>query len=130
MRIHFLMDLAATEAKTLKDYFHGKLSPNEAASEFVKNFDLEPMCNQSFQGHLEYLAAIAYDVSDPRGQTKVVKLLVAIRNLRYGMKKGWHSKREMDLRKNTDLHGVLCEFAETIADDQDNSYSFSSILPS
>lgn len=76
----------------LKDYFHGKLSPNEAASEFVKSFDLEPMCNRSFQGHLEYLAAIAYDVSDPRGQTKVVKLLVAIRNLRCGMKKGWHER--------------------------------------
>lgn len=34
--------LSVTETKTLKDYFHGKLSPEEAASEFVKNFDLEP----------------------------------------------------------------------------------------
>lgn len=68
----------------LKDYLHGKLSPNEAASDFVKNFDLEPICNPYFQDHLGYLAAIAYNVSDPRGQTKLVKLLVTIRNLRYG----------------------------------------------
>lgn len=88
------------------------------------------MCNRSFQGHLEYLAAIAYDVSDLRGQIKVVKLLLAIRNLRYGMKKGWHLKREMGLRKGTGLHAVLAEFAETIADDQDSNYSCSSILPS
>lgn len=45
------------------------------------------------------------------------------------MKKGWHSKREMDLRKDFDLYGVLSEFAEAIADDQDSNHSRSSILP-
>ena len=59
--------LSATEAKTLKDYLHGKLSPKEAASDFVKNFDLGAKYNRSFQGHLDYLVAIACDVSDPRG---------------------------------------------------------------
>ena len=125
----FFDGLTATEAKTLKDYLHGKLSPKKAASDFVQNFDLETIRNQSFQGHLEYLSAIACDISDPRGQMKVVKLVVAIRNLRYGMKKGWHSKREMDLRKTTDLPGVLAEFAESLADDQDSNYFYPWILP-
>lgn len=60
---------------------------------------------------------------------KVVKLVVAVRNLRCGMKKGWHSKREMDLRKTTDLPGVLAEFAESLADDQDSNYFYPWILP-
>lgn len=126
----FFDGLTAIEAKTLKDYLHGKLSPKKAASDFVQNFDLETIRNPSFQGHLEYLSAIAYDISDPRGQMKVVKLVVAIRNLRYGMNKGWHSKREMDLRKTTDLHSVLAEFAESLADDQDSNYFYPWILPS
>lgn len=63
----FLDRLPAAELKTLKDYLHGKLSPNEAARDFVKSFDLEPICNPYFQDHLGYLSAIAYDVSDPRG---------------------------------------------------------------
>lgn len=35
-------ELSVTETKTSKFYLHGKLSPEEAASEFIKNFDLEP----------------------------------------------------------------------------------------
>lgn len=40
--------LSATEAKTLTHYLHGKLTPIEAATRFVENFDMEPVCNPSF----------------------------------------------------------------------------------
>lgn len=124
----FFDRLPVIETKTLKDYLHGKLSPKETASDYVKGSDLEPVSNPSFHGHLEHLAAIAYDVSNLRGQIKVIKLLVAIRDLRYHLKKGWHSKREMDLRKQTDLSLVHSEFAEAIEDGQVSYYSCSSIL--
>lgn len=64
------------------------------------------------------------------GQIKIVNLLVAIRNLRYGMEKGWHSKREMDLRGKTDLSYILCEFGHDIAEEQASDYSCLSVLPS
>lgn len=47
----FYEGLTATEARTLKDYLHGKLTPIEAATKFVENSDMEPVCNPSFQGH-------------------------------------------------------------------------------
>lgn len=75
----------ATEAKALKDYLHGKLTPTAAATKFIEN--MEPVWNPSFQGHL---TAITCDVSDSRGQIKIVNPLVTIRNLRCGMKKGRH----------------------------------------
>ena len=98
-----------------------RLSPRptatqKAASEFVKNRDLDIGFNPY------ELAAIAYEAPDPPGQMKIVKLLVAIRNLRYHSKQGRHSKREMDLRNETDLSHVLFEFNTALADDQDCNY--------
>ncbi len=107
--------LPATDAKTLKDYLHGRLSPKQAASEFVKNLD-------SHLGFNPYeLAGIAYEAPDPAGQIKLVKLLVAVRNLIYHKEEGHYSKREMDLRNDTDLSHVLFGFATTLADDQDSN---------
>ena len=34
----FYDGISATEAKTLKDYLHGKLTPMEAATRFVEKF--------------------------------------------------------------------------------------------
>lgn len=112
----------------MKDYLHGQLSPKQTASMFVKNFDLDLGFNRYFQGHLDQLAAIAYEAPDSRGQIKVVKLLVAVRNLRYHQKKGRFSKPEMDLRNETDLSQVLFEFGCSLADDQDCNYFCSSIM--
>lgn len=44
----FFDKLTVAEAKLLKDYLYGKLSLNKAASNFVKNFNLEPICNLYF----------------------------------------------------------------------------------
>ena len=44
------------------------------------------------------------------------------------MKKGWHSKSEMDLRGETDLTYVLAKSGHSIADEQDGNYSRSSVL--
>lgn len=63
----FFDGLTAIEAKTLKDYLYGKFFPKKATNNFVQNFDLESIRNPSFQGYLEYLSIIAYDISDPRG---------------------------------------------------------------
>lgn len=123
-----LSRLPATEAETLKDYLHGQLSPKQAASEFVKNFDLDLGFNRFFQSHLDQLAAIAYEAPDSQGQIKLVMLLVAIRDLRYSQKKGRFSKVEMDLRNETDLSQVLFEFGCSLAEDQDCNYSCSSIM--
>lgn len=123
-----LSRLPAMEAEALKDDLHGQLSPKQAASEFVKNFDLDLGFNRFFQGHMDQLAAIAYEAPDSRGQIKLVKLRVAVRNLRYHKKKGRFSKPEMDLRNETDLNEVLFEFGCTLADEQDSNYSCSSIL--
>lgn len=112
----------------MKDYLHGQLSPKQTASMFVQNFDLDLGFNRYFQGHLDHLAAIAYEAPDSRGQIKVVKLLVAVRNLRYHLKKGRFSKPEMDLRNETNLSQVLFEFGCSLADDQDCNYSRSSIM--
>ena len=117
-----LSSLPATEAKTLKDYLLGQLPTQKAASEFVKDRDLDIGFNPY------ELAAIAYEAPDPPGQMKIVKLLIAIRNLRYHSKQGRHSKREMDLRNETDLSHVLFEFNTALADDQDCNYSCSRIL--
>lgn len=54
-------------------------------------------------------------------------VMVAIRNFRYGMEKGWHSKREMDFRGETD---VTREFNVAMSDEFDGNYSRSSVLPS
>ena len=126
----FFDAISATVAKTLKDYLHDKLTPMEAATRFVENFDIESSFNLDFQHHLQCLAAIAYDVSDSRGQTKIVKLLAALSNLRYGMEKGWHSKREMDLRGKTDATTVLAELHIAMSDEFNGDYSRSSDLPS
>lgn len=56
-----------------------------------------------------------------------VKLLVAIRNLRYHMKRGRHLSREMDLRNQIDLNLVFTEFAGALEGDQECNYSFFSI---
>ncbi len=117
-----LSSLPATEAKTLKDYLLGQLSLQKAASEFVKNVNLDIGFNPY------ELAAIAFQAPDPPGQMKIVKLLVAIRNLRYHRKTGRRSKREMDLRNETDLSQVLYEFNTDLADDHDSNYSCSRIL--
>ena len=53
-----LLTLPATEAKTLKEYLHGKLSPKQAANEFGKNLDLDLDFNQY------ELAEIAYQAPD------------------------------------------------------------------
>ena len=123
-----LSRLPAMEAETLKDYLHGRLSLQKAASQFVKNFDLDLGFNRFFQSHLNRLADIACEAPGSRGQIKLVKLLVAIRNIRYHQKKGRFSKREMDLRNETDLSEVLFEFGSSLAEDQDCNYSCSSIL--
>ncbi len=92
--------------------------PKQAASEFVKNLD-------SDLGFNPYeLAGIAYEAPDPRGQKNLVKLLVAVRDLLYHQKEGYSSKREMDLRNDTDLNHVLFQFACTLADDRDSNLFF------
>ena len=102
----------------------------EAATRFVENFDIESSFHLDFQHHLQCLAAIAYDVSDSRGQTKIVKLPAALSNLRYGIEKGWHSKREMDLGGKTDAITVLAELDIAMSDKFNGDYSRSSDLPS
>lgn len=83
----FYEGLPSKEFKVLKDYFQGKLTPAAAATQFTENIDMEPIYDQSFAHNMQYLLAMTWDVSDSRGQINIVKLLVAIRNLRYGMKK-------------------------------------------
>lgn len=126
----FYQELPSMEVKVLKDYFQGKLTPAVAATQFTENIDMEPIYNQSFAHNMQYLVAMTWDVSDSRGQIKIVKLLVAIRNLCYGMKKGWHSKCEMDLRGHTDISCILCEFGQSIVDEHAGDYSCSPVFSS
>lgn len=127
---YFYEGLTSPEVKVLIDYFQGKLTPTVAATQFTKNIDMEPIFDRAFAHNMQYLVGMTWDVSDSRGQIEIVKLLVAIRNLRYGMKKGWHSKYEMDLRGNTNNSYLLCEFDQTIADEHDGDYSCSRVLSS
>lgn len=52
--------LTTTEAKALKDYFQGKLTPTVAATKFIENMDMEPVWNPSLQRYLQYLVAMAW----------------------------------------------------------------------
>lgn len=83
MRMSFYEGLTATEAKVLKDYLHGKLTPT-VATKFIENMEL--LRNPSF---LDHLAAIAWNLSDSRRQIKIVNPLVTL-HLRCGMKKVRH----------------------------------------
>ena len=91
---------------------------------------MEPIYDQSFAHNMQYLVAITWDVLNSCRQIKIVKLLVDIRNLCYGMKKGWHSKCEMDLRGYNDILYILCEFGQSIADEHVGDYSYSAVFSS
>lgn len=106
-------DLGATKAQALKGYLNGKLPPKEVARKFIEGFDLEIPYNRHFREILTYLIPSCYETSDSRAHRKIVKLMVAMRNLRYSMVTGMHSKHEMDLRKETDLKTVLCELGRS-----------------
>ena len=93
--------LSATEIKVLEDYLHDKFPLKEATRELTKNYDLELPYSPNFTTIPGCLTMIALDVLNSHEQTKIVNLMVAIRDLRHGMEKGHYSKHKMDLRKET-----------------------------
>lgn len=77
----------------MKCYVKGELHPNEVARELIKDVDLEISYISLFRKILSCLIPPCYETSDPRVQKKIVKLMSAMRDLRYNMDKGMHSKR-------------------------------------
>ena len=116
--------LSAKEIKVLEDYLHDKFPLKEAAYELTKNYDLELPYSPNFISIPNCLTMIAFDVSNSHEQTKIVNLMVAIRDLRNGMEKGHYSKHKMDLRKETNLAFVLPELHVDIAEVQDCNYPY------
>lgn len=55
-------------------------------------------------------------------QKIIVKLMSTIRDLRYNIDKGIHSKLEMNVRKVTDLTYVLAELDVSLAEQQTGSF--------
>ena len=54
----FYEGLSSGEVKVLKDYFQGKLTPAEAATQFTENIDMEPIYDQSFAHNMQHLVAM------------------------------------------------------------------------
>ena len=109
--------LSTEEGKALRDYLNDKLPLKEAACKLARHYYLELSYDQLFQKVTDILSLIAIDLSDSCKQRKIVKFLVALRNLRNRMEKGFYSKHQMNLRKETNLGYVLSELNETIKQD-------------
>ena len=106
--------LITKEGKALRDYLNDKLPLKEAACKLARHYNLALFYDESFQKVTDILCLIAIDLSDLCKQRKIVKFLVALRNLRNRMEKGFYSKHQMNLRKATNLSFVLPELTETI----------------
>lgn len=116
--------LSVREIKVLENYFHDKFPLKEATRELIKNYNLELLYSPNFTIIPGCLTTIALDVSNSHEQTKIVNLIVAIRDLRQGMEKGHYSKHKMDLRKETNLAFVLPKLHVDIAEVQDCNYPY------
>lgn len=106
--------LTTKNGKPLKDYLLDKLPLQEAVFELVKHHELQLKFDESLQNATDILSLTAMDLSDSYKQRKIVKFLVALRNLRYKMEKGFHSKRETNLRQEPSLAYVLPELNVSI----------------
>ncbi len=106
--------LTTKNGKPLKDYLLYKFPLQEAVFELVKHHELQLKFDKSLQNVTDILFLIAMDLSDSYKQRKIVKFLVVLRNLRYKMEKGFHSKRETNLRQEPNLAYVLPELNVSI----------------
>ena len=109
--------LSTEEGKALRDYLNDKLPLKKAARKLTRYYYLELSYDRLFQKVTDILSLIAIDLSDSCKQRKIVKFLVALRNLRSRMEKGFYSKHNMNRRKETNLRYVLPELNETIKQD-------------
>lgn len=107
--ISYFEGLDKTKVQALNGYLKGGHHPKEIARKLLEHVDLTLPYNPLLRIILSYLIPPGYETSDSWKQTKIVNLMSAMRDLRYNMDEGMHSKREMDLRGNTDLTYVLAE---------------------
>lgn len=107
--ISYFEGLDKTKVQAIKGYLKGGHHPKEVARKLLEHVYLTMPYDPLLRMILSYLIPPCYEISDSRTRTKIVILMSAMRDLRYNMDEGIHSKREMDLRGNTDLTYVLTE---------------------
>lgn len=107
--ISYFEGLDKTKVQAIKGYLKGGHHPKEVARKLLEHVNLKIPYDPLLRMILSCLIPPCYETSDSRTQKKIVILMSAMRDLRYNMDEGMHSKREMDLRNNTDLTYVLAE---------------------
>lgn len=93
----FFENLSATGLQTVKDYLYGNITTADAAIKYTANIDIQELNDKYMYIHLAYLVIPGYQVSGLYVQGEVVKLLAAIRDLRY---KSWRHLNRYIQRKH------------------------------
>lgn len=119
--ISYFEGLDKTKVQAIKGYLKGGHHPKEVARKLLEHVDLKMPYNTLLRMILNCLIPPCYETSDSRTQEKIAILMSAMRDLRYNMDEGINSKREMDLRNNTDLTYVLAELGLVLSEQHTGS---------
>lgn len=106
--------LNIVEGKALKDYLYDQISLNDAALTIHRSTNSALRPNQYFEKVMDILTLIAIDLSDSRKLRKIVKILVALRNLRFLPNGAFYLGRWVAWRKVPHEIIVLRELQTTI----------------
>lgn len=112
--VYEYLNLNTEEGKALKDYLYGQISPREAAHTIHRSTKLALRPNPYFEKVIDILTLIAIDLSDSRKLRKIVKILVALRNLRFLPNGAFHLGRWVAWNKESHEIFVLSEIQTTI----------------
>ena len=113
----FFENLSATGLQTMKDYLYGSITTADAAIKYTANINIQDLNDKDMYNHLAYLVIPGYQVSGLYVQGQVVKLLAAIRDLRY---KSWEASQSIHLGKASAPELVLTELCIILSEEYDS----------
>ena len=113
----FFENLSETGLQTMKDYLYGNITPADAAIKYTANINIQDPNDMTMYIHLAYLVIPAFQVPGLYVQGQVVKLLAAIRDLRY---KSWVASQSIHLEKRSAPELVLTELYVILSEEYDS----------
>ena len=117
----FFENLSDTGLQTMKDYLYGNITPADAAIKYTANLNIQDLYDKTMYNHLAYLIIPAFQVPGLYVQGQVVKLLAAIRDLRYN---SWAASQSICLETRSAPECVLAELYVILSEEFDCRLSF------